>query len=89
MLIFNKNFQRQSPNFKLQEIDAKFRTYCKDTKTIFCLLTLTRAPITPRLVNLKYSNDLVFDEVCRNGYRNNGTCANKNCDLVSECDATH
>ena len=34
----------------------------------FCFnLTLTRAPITPRLVNLKYSNGLVSFTVPKNG----------------------
>lgn len=51
--------------------------------------TLTSAPITPKLVNLKYSNGRVFDVVCKNGYRNRGICACKNTVRVSGCDATH
>lgn len=39
------------------------------------LRTLTRAPITPRLVRRKYSNGLVRLEVFRNGYKNSGTWA--------------
>jgi len=34
--------------------------------------TLTSAPITPRLVNRKYSNGLVLLAVFRNGYRKRG-----------------
>lgn len=34
--------------------------------------TLTRAPITPKLVNLRYSNGLALLVVLRNGYKNNG-----------------
>lgn len=52
-------------------------------------LTLTSAPITPRLVNLRYSNGRVFDVVCKNGYRNNGIWACRNTDRVSGCEATH
>jgi hypothetical protein len=37
--------------------------------------TLTRAPITPREVSLRYSNGRVFEVVFRNGYKNNGICA--------------
>lgn len=54
-----------------------------------CSSVLTNAPITPKLVNLKYSNGRVFETVCKNGYRKSGTCASKNCDLVSGCEATH
>lgn len=35
----------------------------------------TRAPITPRLVTLKFSNGLVLLDVLRNGYKNRGICA--------------
>lgn len=45
--------------------------------------------MTPKLVKRKYSNGLVFDTVCKKGYKNNGICASKNADLVSGCDATH
>lgn len=38
-------------------------------------LSLTRAPITPKEVTLKFSNILVFVDVFKNGYRNNGICA--------------
>ena len=34
-------------------------------------ITLTRAPMTPRLVSLKYSKGLVLLVVFRNGYRYN------------------
>jgi hypothetical protein len=34
--------------------------------------TLTSDPITPREVNLRYSNALAFDTVFRNGYKNKG-----------------
>lgn len=34
--------------------------------------TLTSAPMTPRLVSLKYSNGLVLLPVLRNGYRYKG-----------------
>jgi len=34
--------------------------------------TFTRAPMTPREVNLKYSKLLPLDTVLRKGYRNNG-----------------
>ena len=37
--------------------------YCECT----AILTFTSAPITPRLVNRKYSNGLVLLTVCRNG----------------------
>lgn len=37
--------------------------------------TLTRAPITPREVSLRYSNGRVFEVVFKNGYKNNGICA--------------
>lgn len=36
---------------------------------------LTKAPITPRDVNLKYSNGRPFDTVFRNGYKNKGIWA--------------
>lgn len=52
-------------------------------------LTLTRAPITPRLVSRRYSNGRVLLTVCRNGYRKRGTWACKNAERVSGCDATH
>jgi len=40
--------------------------------------TFTRAPMTPRLVNLKYSNGLVLETVWRNGYKKSGMCAWRN-----------
>lgn len=43
----------------------------------------TRAPITPRDVNLKYSNGLPLLTVFRNGYKNRGMCAFRNKVLVS------
>ena len=36
---------------------------------------LTRAPITPREVSLRYSNGRDFEVVLRNGYRKRGICA--------------
>lgn len=53
-----------------------------------CSSVLTSAPITPKLVNLKYSNGRVLDDVCKNGYKKSGICACKNADRVSGCDAT-
>lgn len=53
-----------------------------------CSSVFTRAPMTPKLVNLKYSKGRVFDDVCKNGYRNNGIWACRKADLVSACDAT-
>ena len=38
-------------------------------------VTLTRAPMTPKLVSLRYSNGLVLLVVFKKGYRNRGTCA--------------
>ena len=35
----------------------------------------TRAPITPKLVTLRFSNGLDLFEVFKNGYKNNGICA--------------
>jgi hypothetical protein len=35
----------------------------------------TSAPITPRDVSLRYSNDRVLVTVFKNGYKNNGICA--------------
>ena len=40
--------------------------------------TLTRAPMTPREVSLKYSNGRVLEVVLRNGYKNKGMWAKKN-----------
>jgi len=37
----------------------------------------TRAPITPKLVTLKFSNGLVLLDVLRNGYKKRGICALK------------
>lgn len=50
---------------------------------------LTNAPMTPKDVNLKYSNGLPFETVFRNGYRNSGIWAFKNSYLVSLWEATH
>lgn len=42
------------------------------------MTTLTRAPITPRLVKRKYSNGRVLLRVvCKNGYKKIGICAKK------------
>jgi hypothetical protein len=40
-----------------------------------CGVTLTSAPMTPRLVSRRYSNGRVLLVVFRKGYRNSGTCA--------------
>lgn len=56
---------------------------------IIVFITLTSAPMTPKLVNRKYSNGLVFDVVCKNGYKKRGMWACKNTDRVSGCEATH
>ena len=37
--------------------------------------TLTKAPITPKDVNLRYSKGRVLEVVLRNGYKNKGICA--------------
>lgn len=39
--------------------------------------TFTRAPITPKLVNLRYSNGLVLLVVFKKGYKYKGICAAK------------
>lgn len=38
-------------------------------------LYLTRAPITPSEVTLRFSNIFVLVEVFKKGYKNNGICA--------------
>lgn len=38
---------------------------------------LTSAPITPRLVSLRYSKGRDFEVVFKNGYKNSGICAIK------------
>lgn len=68
-------------------------------KLITSLLSfLTNAPITPRLVNRKYSNGRVLLVVFKNGYKNKGICATssdhtripfRNNPLVSVWEATH
>lgn len=40
-----------------------------------CSSVFTKAPITPKLVNRRYSNGRVLLTVCKNGYKNNGTWA--------------
>lgn len=50
---------------------------------------LTKAPITPKEVSLRYSNGLPLDTVLRKGYKNKGIWAFKNSYLVSLWDATH
>lgn len=42
--------------------------------------TFTSAPITPKLVSLRYSNGRCFDIVFKNGYRKNGMFAVAICD---------
>jgi hypothetical protein len=49
----------------------------------------TKAPITPRDVNLRYSKGLPFETVFKNGYKNKGICAFKNNYRVSLWEATH
>ena len=51
--------------------------------------TFTRAPTTPRDVNLRYSNDLPLLTVFKNGYRNKVIWAFRKSGLVSLCEATH
>jgi len=41
----------------------------------YFITTLTRAPITPKLVTLRFSNGLALLEVLRNGYKNKGMWA--------------
>jgi len=53
------------------------------------LSTLTRAPITPSAVNLKYSKGLVLLTVLRKGYKKIGIWAAKKAGLVSWWAATH
>lgn len=48
---------------------------------------LTKAPMTPKLVTLKFSKGLDFVDVFKNGYRNKGICAFKKNYFVSECKA--
>lgn len=36
---------------------------------------MTKAPMTPRDVSLRYSNGLVLEVVLRNGYKNSGIWA--------------
>ena len=50
---------------------------------------LTRAPITPNEVSLKYSKGLPLLTVLRKGYKNSGMWALRKCCLVSLWDATH
>ena len=45
--------------------------------------TLTKAPTTPSEVSLRYSNDLPFDTVFRNGYRKSVMCALRKSGRVS------
>lgn len=47
------------------------------------LSTLTKAPITPRAVSLKYSNGLVLFTVFRKGYKKIGICAARKAGRVS------
>lgn len=66
------------------ERDCPFFIILKHKGTIYvCIkkliavgsLYLTRAPITPREVTLRFSNILVFVEVFKNGYKNKGIWA--------------
>lgn len=45
--------------------------------------------MTPKDVKRRYSNGRDFDWVLRNGYKYNGTCAERNKPRVSGCEATH
>lgn len=49
----------------------------------------TKAPITPKLVTLKFSKGLFLLEVFKNGYKNSGMWAIKKCPFVSEWRARH
>lgn len=49
----------------------------------------TKAPITPKLVTLKFSNGLDLFDVFKNGYKNKGMWAVRKCPLVSWCKAKH
>ena len=49
----------------------------------------TNAPITPKLVTLKFSNDLDLFEVFKKGYKNKGMCALKKYYLVYGFNAKH
>lgn len=49
----------------------------------------TSAPITPKLVTLRFSKGLYVFEVFKNGYKNNGMWALRNLLLVSGCNAKH
>ena len=51
-----------------------------------CSSVLTRAPITPREVSLKYSKGRVLLTVWRNGYRYSGMWASRNADLNNKKD---
>ena len=50
---------------------------------------LTRAPMTPKEVNLRYSKVLWFEVVDKNGNRKRGMCACRNWGLISWWEATH
>lgn len=49
----------------------------------------TKAPITPKLVTLRFSKGFALFEVFRKGYKNNGIWAFKKWFLVSGCSAKH
>lgn len=49
----------------------------------------TNAPMTPKLVSLKYSNERCLAFVDKNGYKYNGKLALKNKPLVRTFEATH
>ncbi len=50
---------------------------------------LTNAPITPKLVTLRFSKALDLFDVFKYGYRNRGKWAFKKYDLVYWCNAKH
>lgn len=45
---------------------------CKRKEMTSGSSTFTRAPITPKLVSLKYSKDLPFETVFKKGYKKSG-----------------
>lgn len=50
---------------------------------------MTKAPITPKEVTLKFSNILLFVDVFKNGYKKSGMWAFKNSALVWGWRAKH
>jgi len=70
------------PLFMIRRQSGMISVYIK--KLIASLSSpLTKAPMTPKLVTLKFSNGLDLLDVFRKGYKNNGICALKKSPLVS------